>query len=133
MARKTNYFHIRLDASDCERLSAEAERLKVSKSEYLRYLIRLAPEPGREYRAVTIERGQLHAMRYELVRWGRHYNQAVHALNSIEYRMEHGQLDNAGCRQLLLSCEANLAKVDAGRAEIERQLVELSESALVGA
>lgn len=132
MPRKTKYFHLRLDERDFARLAEGAASLGLTMSEYLRYLIRLAPAPGEDTGALVVDIHETNAMRRELTRWGHHYNQAVRALNAIDLKMRHGQLDTAECRQLLLSCQANLQKVDVGRSQISQEVAALQEKTIVG-
>ena len=85
MATKTHMVTCRLDDRDYGSLHENAAALDVAPSTYMRYLIRIpvsaCPDP-RGSRVLVIDAKTLGALRYELVRWGRHYNQGVHALNA---------------------------------------------------
>ena len=87
MATKTHMVTCRLDDRDYGSLHENAAALDVAPSTYMRYLIRIpvsaCPDP-RGSRVLVIDAKTLGALRYELVRWGRHYNQGVHALNANE-------------------------------------------------
>ena len=62
----------------------------------------------------------------ELRAWGRHYNQAVHALNIVaRYLRGRGDADEAEIADALLSARAKLDDVENGRHRIEARLDEL--------
>ena len=88
MATKTHMITCRLDDRDYGSLHENAAALDVAPSTYMRYLIRIpvsaCPDP-KGSRVLVVDAKTLGALRYELVRWGRHYNQGVHALNAIAY------------------------------------------------
>ena len=77
-------------------LRERCERVGLSKSEYLRYLVRIPlsteANVGDEHRILVDRRG-LWAMLRELTKWGYHYNQAVHAMNLINFHARHGRVD----------------------------------------
>ena len=93
MAREVTYYHTvscRLDDADAEAFESQAASAGLTKSQYLRYLIRLPDDvQARGGAALVMDNRSISAMRRELVRWGHHYNQGVHALNSIKFAAEH--------------------------------------------
>lgn len=74
----------RMEGGDYDALCERCERAGLSKSEYLRYLVRIPlsteANAGDEHR-ILVDRRALWAMSRELTKWGYHYNQAVHAMN----------------------------------------------------
>ena len=67
-----------------------------------------------------------------LVRWGHHYNQGVHALNSIKFALDHGRGDLEWVSSKLDECALLLAQVDEGRCEMAGELASLEGRAIVG-
>lgn len=81
MATKTHIVTCRLDDRDYGSLHENAATLDVAPSTYMRYLIRIpvsaCPDP-KGSRVLVVDAKTLGALRNELIRWGRHYNQGVH-------------------------------------------------------
>lgn len=114
----------------CERCDEE----ELSRSEYLRYVVRMvagdagSPERG----GVLLDGRSMRRISRELVKWGHHYNQGVHALNSIKFALDHGRRDMEWIGRKLDECELLLAQVDEGRSEIAGRLAALEGRAMVG-
>ena len=99
----------RMEGGDYDALCERCERAGLSKSEYLRYLVRIPlsteANAGDEHR-ILVDRRALWAMSRELTKWGYHYNQAVHAMNLINFHARHGRVDrdlvdvNAAAREM---------------------------------
>ena len=83
MAKKTNKeqrLTFRMAQEDYEKLEKRCEDAGLTKSEYLRYLVRipLATEENPEAEhAILVDRKAMNAMSRELTKWGYHYNQAT--------------------------------------------------------
>lgn len=86
----------RMEGDDYDALCERCERAGLSKSEYLRYLVRIPlsteANAGDEHR-ILVDRRALWVMSRELTKWGYHYNQAVHAMNLINFHARHGHVD----------------------------------------
>lgn len=124
----------RMTDEDRSLLLERAEALGMERSEYLRTLIRIptAPSGGGE-RVYVIDNKTLARMAVELVRWGRHYNQAVRALNTIALFIRRSSAPNsADMQRLLEKAEKSLGEVEEGRSLIEHVLAEIAKSANVG-
>lgn len=84
----------RMDEADYAELCARCGRAGLSRSEYMRLLVRIPvsteANAGEEHR-ILFDRKALWAMSRELRKWGYHYNQAVHALNTVKYFVERGR------------------------------------------
>lgn len=135
MASKTNMFSCRLDDADFESLHSNAAALDVAPSTYIRYLIRIpvSADPGSEgAKAVVVDNKTLGAVRYELVRWGRHYNQGVHALNSIAYAARGRALGRDYFAQQIGIAQKKLDAVEKGRQRLEEKLDDLEGSIPIG-
>lgn len=70
----------RMEGGDYDALCERRERASLSKSEYLRYLVRIPlsteANAGDEHR-ILVDRRALWAMSRELTKWGYHYNQST--------------------------------------------------------
>jgi len=93
---KTHTLSFRLAEDDYQTLARRCREADLTQSKYLRYLIRtplvLGDDHGEDVRCVILDKVSLRKISRELTRWGYHYNQAVHAMNSINYYMIHGKV-----------------------------------------
>ena len=135
MASKTSMFSCRFNDEDFESLHANAAALDITPSTYVRYLVRIPVSAGSEpegTKVIVIDNKTVNAMRYELVRWGRHYNQGVHALNSIAYAARGKALGrDYFVRQIGIANE-KLDMVEEGRRGLEKRIDGLEGSIVVG-
>ena len=90
MGEYTHTASCRMTEEDRHLLDQNAERLELARSEVIRALLRLpiADQDDLESvnsgdRVVVIDVKTMGRIKRELIRWGRHYNQAVKALNTI--------------------------------------------------
>ncbi len=112
MGEYTHTASCRMTEEDRHLLDQNAERLELARSEVIRALLRLpiADQDDLESvnsgdRVVVIDVKTMGRIKRELIRWGRHYNQAVKALNTIamfvrnkgtvDPQLAKGQLDKA--------------------------------------
>lgn len=95
---KTHTLSFRLAEDDYQRLAARCKAAELTQSKYLRYLIRTplvtAEEHGEDVPCIVLEKDALRKISRELTRWGYHYNQAVHAMNSINYYCANGKTNS---------------------------------------
>lgn len=93
---KTHTLSFRLAEDDYQTLARRCREADLTQSKYLRYLIRtplvLGDDHGEDVRCVILDKVSLRKISRELTRWGYHYNQAVHAMNSINYYLIHGKV-----------------------------------------
>lgn len=124
----------RLAEADYEALARRCEEAGLSRSEYLRYLIRipLATEenPEAEHR-IMVDRKALLRMSRELTKWGYHYNQAVHAMNSINYYVARGTIDRDVIASKAECIEVELLAVNENAQRIVYELGRISAECLV--
>ena len=110
----------RMEGGDYDALCERCERAGLSKSEYLRYLVRIPlsteANAGDEHR-ILVDRKALWAMSRELTKWGYHYNQAVHAMNLIADSVP--------------TIERELADVNAAAREMAAELGRIGADSLV--
>lgn len=100
MERYPKRLFVRLAPEDKLRAQKVADELGISLSDLVRSLVRLASaEPNDMARAVAASRpilfdtGCALRMAAELRKWGVHYNQGIHALNTVALRIRHGDRD----------------------------------------
>lgn len=135
MTKKTRLVSCRLSESDYAFLCEHAGELELCQSDYLRYLIRIPVDNDGlavEGRCVTIDTLTLGRIYAELVRWGRHYNQAVRAMNTIALNMRHGRHDQPFFNELMESANSKLEQTESGRAGIFDELKRLERCTLIG-
>ena len=135
MASKTNMFSCRFNDEDFESLHANAAALDVPPSTYVRSLVRIPVSTDSEpegTKVIVIDNKTANAMRYELVRWGRHYNQGVHALNSIAYAARGKALGRDYFVQQIGIANEKLEAAEKGRKTLEEKLDNLEGSILIG-
>lgn len=90
MGEYTHTASCRMTEEDRRLLDQKAERFELAKSEVIRALLRLPIADQDDLasidsgnRVVVIDVKTMGRINRELIRWGRHYNQAVRALNTI--------------------------------------------------
>ena len=90
MGEYTRTVSCRMTEEDRQLLDKRAEALELANSEAIRALLRLPISDPDELaaidagsRVVVIDAKTMGRINRELIRWGRHYNQAVRALNTI--------------------------------------------------
>lgn len=135
MPRKTKSFNCRISESDYERLRINAERLQLSPSDYIRYLIRIPIDLDgliTESAVITIDTNTFGKIHRELVRQGYHYNQAVHALNSIALFIKRGGSNVKYYSEQFERVNRNLESVQAKQALLAEEIDRLEQSTLIG-
>lgn len=125
----------RLNDEDRCRLTDQAAKLNMKPSDYLRYLIRIPVESKNATggdRFIVIDADTLASLSRELVRWGYHYNQAVHSMNTIALFIKRDRLDLEYFSRTIDEIEQNLESIDAGRAEIAEELARIGSNTFAG-
>ena len=125
----------RMEGGDYDALCERCERAGLSKSEYLRYLVRIPlsteANAGDEHR-ILVDRRALWSMSRELTKWGYHYNQAVHALNSIAYYLRANDMDTSDVLEELDRTSAKLAAMQPGIEALRCEAEAISERSIAG-
>lgn len=62
----------------------------------------------------------------ELRRWGYHYNQGVHALNSVAFHLRHGSRDYGDMAEALRDARAELSAVNGAAGGLCREMASLT-------
>lgn len=134
-AEKTQLISCRLSDGDYQMLKQHAESLLLSQSDYLRYLIRIPIEGDGlavDDRCVALDTQTIGRIYAELVRWGRHYNQAVRAMNTVALHMRRGKWDSELFESQIAKAAALLEKTDAGRGAVLAEMERLETLTLIG-
>ena len=71
-------------------------------------------------------------MARELTKWGHHYNQAVHSMNTISLFIQRGRLEADYFARTIDEINESLREVESGRLELASRLAEVERSVLVG-
>ena len=129
-----NVLTARVSDADFRAVCERADEEELTRSEYLRYVVRLvADDAGNAKRGgVLLDGRSMRKLSRELVKWGHHYNQGMHALNSIKFALDHGRGDLEWVSGKLDECELLLTQVDEGRAELSDRIASLETRAIVG-
>ena len=65
---------------------------------YKRFVVRMIAGNG----GVLLDGKSVRKIQREIVRWGYHYNQGMHALSAIKYQLEHGRIDYELIRSVVM-------------------------------
>lgn len=131
--RKDMFVHCRLSEGDFERFHGHAEKLELTPSEYLRYLIRIPVDNGSGSKdVVVLDTRSVSQIHRELVRWGHHYNQGVHALNAVAFYARHGGSKYEYFVEQYEKANRNLEDVRGGERDVLTKLSALEQRTLIG-
>ena len=134
---KTHTLSFRLAEADYQRLVERCRKADLSQSKYLRYLIRIPivgePEHSEDIRCVVLDRKSIAKLSKELTRWGYHYNQAVRAMNTINYYVAHGKADDRILDGKAESIEFELMSVNENAQRIVYEIARLQDSLVMEA
>lgn len=132
---KVRTLSFRLAEDDYQKLVERCRKAELSKSMYLRYLIRIpiVCDEATEGTApcVVLDKRSIRDISRELTRWGYHYNQAVHAMNSINYYVAHGKATSDILDGKAESIECALIDVNDNAQRIVYEIAELQSKQLV--
>ena len=135
MSNATKLISCRLSESDYDALRNHAESLELNQSDYIRHLIRIpVGDDGLATgeRLISLDTKTFGRIYSELVRWGRHYNQAVRAMNTIALHMRRGKLDPEMFEKQIDRANVKLTETESGRAALLKQLERLETMTLIG-
>ncbi len=125
----------RMTDEDREQLCSQAAKLQLSPSDYLRYLIRIPvdiKEATDSSKCIVVDTDTLEDLSSELTKWGYHYNQAVHAMNTVALFIRRGRVDYEHFNVNVRNIETELAMVNAACGELRHQLEDIEGSVLIG-
>lgn len=133
MERYPERLYVRLAREDKERAQGVAEAMGLSLSDLVRLMVRLAAaDPGlaersaSEGRPIVLDTATCLRIARELRRWGYHYNQGVHALNSVAFHLRHGSRDYGDMAEALRDARAELSAVNGAAGGLCREMASLT-------
>lgn len=126
----------RMTEEDRQLLDQRAESLELANSEAIRALLRLPIADPDDLvaidaasRVVVIDAKTMGRINRELIRWGRHYNQAVRALNTIAmFARNKGGIDPQVAKEQLTKAASELELVQGSVEEIKDMVQTVHES-----
>ena len=123
---------VRMSDDGLSRAHALAASLDMTLSELVRLLLQSArPETGSTPGSlVVIDRVTALNLNREMRRWGYHYNQAVHALNTIAYYLRLNEADASEALEELTKVGGKLDSMDSGVALLRAEVAEIVEHPL---
>lgn len=131
MNDKTSYIHVRVTPQERERLDAVARRSHMTVSRVTRALIQLpvttVPADGNLKTVVVLDSDSVPRIAREMRRWGYHYNQACHALNSLAYYMVRGRVDYDDCVERLDVIEEKVGDMNRGVEGLRRDVSRIAD------
>ncbi|OUN46524.1 hypothetical protein B5G20_08055 [Collinsella sp. An7] len=133
MERYPERLYVRLAREDKERAQEVAGAMGLSLSDLVRLMVRLAAaDPGLAARAaseggpIVLDTATCLRIARELRRWGYHYNQGVHALNSVAFHLRHGSRDYGDMAEALRDARAELSAVNGAAGGLCREMASLT-------
>ena len=136
MSEYTSTVSCRMTDEDRQLLIQKAKALELGNSEAMRALIRLpiadpddlaAVDAGS--RLVVIDSKTMGRINRELIRWGRHYNQAVRALNTVAMFVRNkGTVDPQVAKELLARSAGGLELVEGSVEEIKAMVAAIHDA-----
>ena len=132
--RYDNVLTARVSDADFRAVCERADEEGLTRSEYLRYVARMVADDAENAKrgGVLLDGLSMRRLSRELVRWGHHYNQAVHALNTIALLVRRGSPPKPPELEAMLGRALSaLEEVEAGRRVLEAALTEVADSIAV--
>ncbi|WP_075279396.1 hypothetical protein [Thermophilibacter provencensis] len=133
MERYPERLYVRLAREDKERAQEVAGAMGLSLSDLVRLMVRLAAaDPGLAARSaseggpIVLDTATCLRIARELRRWGYHYNQGVHALNSVAFHLRHGSRDYGDMAEALRDARAELSAVNGAAGGLCREMASLT-------
>ena len=132
MERHPKQIHVRMSEAEVERAKLLAADTGMTLSDLIRVLLQMPSSSIEEgARLVVIDRTSAAKLTREMRRWGHHYNQAVHAMNLINFHARHGHVDRDLVADSIPTIERELADVNAAAREMAAELGRIGADSLV--
>jgi len=133
MERHPKQIHVSMSEDEVARAKALAKSLGMTLSDLIRTLLQMpAPSVGEGDTLIVIDRTTAVKLSREMRRWGHHYNQAVHALNSIAYYLRANDMDTSDVLEELDRTSARLAAMQPGIEALRCEAEAISERSIAG-
>ena len=125
-AQATRTISVRLTDDDFQLIQERCRAHGVSRSDYIRQLARVDAVTGDVGARLVLDRTTMLAVAKEMRAWGRHYNQAVHALNVMaKYLRNAWNVDGNEVADQLVHVRSRLDDMERGQEDIAARIDEL--------
>lgn len=133
-ANRTCDFHIRMSQKERAEFDALAKSCGMSRSELIRLLAKLPASEIAEgnLHLVAVDTAAVARIHREMRRFGTNFNQAVHALNSINFYLKNGSLRYEYLDLAIPEITAKLDSVEGQQASIRSSLSAMESAILIG-
>ena len=114
MKKHASQLNLRMSPEELARVKRLAQSCNLTVSDLIRALIQLPQDAvDNNTRTLLVIDTKTHAqLQRELRRWGHHYNQAVHAQNTIAYYLCRDKMDAADTLEVLEDVRLHMADLD---------------------
>ena len=134
MERHPKQIHVRMSEDEVARAKTLARSLGMTLSDLIRTLLQMPTSSvGEGGNLIVIDRVTALKLAREMRRWGHHYNQAVHAMNSINYYIVHGKATTELIAPKAETIETELAAVNENAERIVYELARIQCSTIMEA
>lgn len=131
MERHPKQIHMRMSEEEILQAKKLAAALGMTLSDLVRVLLQLPVEGVADGdRLIVVDRTTAARLAREMRRWGHHYNQACHALNSIAYYMRLNEMDTLDVMEGLSHAASKLEEMQPGIDDLKRETASIAEGAL---
>lgn len=133
MERHPKQIHVRMSEDEVARAKALARILGMTLSDLIRTLLQMPTSSvGGGGNLIVIDRVTALKLSREMRRWGHHYNQAVHALNSIAYYLRANDMGTSDVLEELDRTSARLAAMQPGIEALRCEAEAIPERSIAG-
>lgn len=131
--KRTADFHIRLTPDEKRHMDELAAECGLGRSELIRLLVQLPADDinGSNIHLVRIDTKTVKRIHTEMRRFGTNFNQAVHALNSINFYLKHGSLRYEYLDIAIPEIRQQLGDVEKQQSALTREVAELQTAMFV--
>ncbi len=130
MKKHASQLNLRMSPEELARVKRLAQSCNLTVSDLIRALIQLPQDAvDNNTRTLLVIDTKTHAqLQRELRRWGYHYNQAVHAQNTIAYYLCRDKMDAADTLEVLEDVRLHMADLDGAVATMRSDVATITNS-----
>ena len=131
MKKHASQLNLRMSPEELTQVKRLAQSCNLTVSDLIRALIQLPQDAvdGNTRTLLVIDTKTHARLQREMRRWGYHYNQAVHALNTLALATRRrSELDTEYFKVTLENVQTRLEEINAGRADISFGLIALERN-----
>ena len=129
MERHPKQIHVRMSEDEIERAKRLVADTDMTLSDLIRVLLQMpASAVGESGSLIVIDRTTAAKLTREMQRWGHHYNQVTHALNTIAYYLRANDMDTPDVLEELDRASGKLAAMQPGIEALRRSVEDVAGS-----